>query len=423
MESKIMRPKSKNTVVMDGIVLKPNEKSSKGTYVCTITASNGQRFNRGCGESDLGLAFVRAREIRDEIEAVLKDTDGKTIKKFSTVFEEFLKHLEDEGRSERDMKAYRTTFNRMVGQRIDNVRGTIHHHDRQGRPIVPLIGPDDPAHMITFEQWKAWFRHHLDNKILGNSSLRGHITRISFLYEFAADKKYEIPKVDFRESYEDVSEDHHKSRDFTEAEVEKLLEYFKNSRHPHNYYRFLTLLHTGLRLSEMCSLRRENIDWVGKTIKVKRLKKKKKVLESIAISKTLAKALETWIRKTEKYNSEWVFCKPDGSMYSAQGQWLTKACSKLGINGSDGEKIVCHSTRSRYITRQIQAGVPLPSIQQSVSHRFHDTTLRYSRLAPIDASNTAADVMEDLENKRQELKKEMEKLEITIDDMKNRSFK
>ena len=415
-----MRAKGKDTVVIKGISLKPDPKSKKGTYIGTYRIK-GKAYNVGCGTDDLHEAFLVADEKRKAKEAALEGIEDTTPVTLNGLHTAFLKYLEDEDKSERDLKAYRTTYNRLVGQRIDNITGEIRYQDRKGNDIPVLCGSGDLVHLLTTEQYEEWFKK--TSKLLSDSSMRNHIVRIAAMFDWAKVKKYAVPDIDFRALYSSVLDDAHKSRDFTEEEVDKMLDYLRGSRHQHNYYRFVMLLGTGLRLGEVCTLKKNALNLVERELKVVRTKKKKKISVAIALPEWVCDEMAVWLKMIQKDNSEWLFPNGDGGHWGVQSSWFKKACIKLGINSNGPlEKIVVHSTRSRYISRQIEAGVPLPMVQQTVGHNFYDTTLRYSRLNPQKSSRQAADIMDAIEEERKKVRAEYEEtiseMQRTIDRLK-----
>jgi len=397
-----------------GINIRVNPASKAGFYIAVITDSLGQRHNRGLGTADRDTAIKKSIAEQERINAKIAATGTVTGKlcTMQKVFDDLLAT-----RKEATRKKCIVTINRMLGQRIDNITGEIHYHDRQGRELRALCKADDLSNSITpdaFGVWWSWISTQL-----ADSSLRSHLTKMQQMFDFAAAKGFEVPSIDFRALYGQHTDDQNHTRNFTESEVAMLIEYFENSRYDHNKYRFFMLLHTGLRVGEVCTIRRENVDLMAGTIRIKRTKKRRTYWETIPLNDTLLPLLQEWWDMTRTIDSEWLFCKEDGTMFSSQTAWLRNAMVKLGINNASvgGTKLTAHSCRSRFISLQLaDPNIPIAMTQKSVGHSSITTTMIYERLDATKAMRDATNLMHEKEVERLERLAELERRKAIIEE-------
>jgi len=151
---------------------------------------------------------------------------------------------------------------------------------------------------------------------------------------------------------------------------------------------FLMLAYgTGLRLSELCRLRVQDIDSHADRMCVRVVQGKGAKDRYVPMSAAVLTVLRDWWRLT--HPSEWLFVGRTGSdqpmaIQSAQ-RWYRGACAHAGITKQGG----IHSLRHAYATHLLEAGVDLYSLQQWLGHRHVSTTTRYLHLARPDVPDGA----------------------------------
>ncbi|MBM7624276.1 site-specific tyrosine recombinase/integron integrase [Sporohalobacter salinus] len=160
----------------------------------------------------------------------------------------------------------------------------------------------------------------------------------------------------------------------SEEEVAEILSVLKNYKHR----AILNLVYSaGLRVSEVVSLKVEDIDSERMLIRVKQGKGKKD--RYTLLSEVALKELR---RYSKKYRIEegWLF--PGGK----EGTYLTersvqrvfkKACRKAGIK----KEVGIHSLRHSFATHLLEKGTDLRYIQKLLGHKNLKTTERYTHVS------------------------------------------
>ena len=231
--------------------------------------------------------------------------------------------------------------------------------------------------------------------VLADGTLRTFLSRITTMFEWAAQAGYAKPKIKFRKFSKEISNSPPRSRKFKEDDLEKLLDWLKNEskRGRHNYYRLLCCSELGLRIGEVCSIRLVHIDISEKTLQVVRLKKKEKVLEELLMTDHLVAELEEYI-STLPTDQTFLFQGKSGRSMTTGSEWFRRACAACDLDIEGLAPLVLHSTRSKFIMDQVEASQPLPKIMGSVGHSSITTTMRYMRVSrkqsqveAVEASN------------------------------------
>jgi len=138
---------------------------------------------------------------------------------------------------------------------------------------------------------------------------------------------------------------------------------------------------TGLRISELVSLKVRDIDLVTQTLKVlgkgnkeRLLPFGRKCLEALANYK---KARSDKIVST-KINNDFLFLNHRGKGISTRG--VRKIIEKYVTTGNFPRKISPHSIRHSFATHLLESGADLRSIQELLGHASLSTTQKYTHL-------------------------------------------
>ena len=163
---------------------------------------------------------------------------------------------------------------------------------------------------------------------------------------------------------------------------EELARVFSAARHEKSRT-FLRLAYgTGLRLSELCHLRVEDIDSHADRMCVRVVRGKGNKDRYVPMSAAVLEALRHWWRLSRP--RQWLFTnRSDGDrpLYPQCAQrWYQGACAQAGITKRGG----IHGLRHAYATHLLEAGVDLYSLQQWLGHRHVSTTTRYLHLVQPD---------------------------------------
>lgn len=147
-------------------------------------------------------------------------------------------------------------------------------------------------------------------------------------------------------------------------------------------------LNTAMRHSEILRIRRDDIDLAERRIYIERAKAGQRVQP---ITASLAQALE---RIDNRHSSEWLFpaTKRDTKTPYRRdmGRQFERAVIRAGL---DPRKVTPHVMRHTGITRLVQAGVDIPTIQKISGHKTIAMVMRYVHLSDehIDDSIAAID--------------------------------
>ncbi|WP_323696609.1 MULTISPECIES: site-specific integrase [Thiorhodovibrio] len=84
-------------------------------------------------------------------------------------------------------------------------------------------------------------------------------------------------------------------------------------------------------------------------------------------------------------NSQWVFCRKDGSRMRSSSTGFARACKDVGISD-----FRFHDLRHTCAAWLVQAGVPLTEVRDVLGHSTIKMTERYAHLAPENIRNAVA---------------------------------
>lgn len=146
---------------------------------------------------------------------------------------------------------------------------------------------------------------------------------------------------------------------------------------------FLTLVLTGVRRSELQSLRWADVDLVDNVVRV-RDSKTESGIRSIALPSTLAEALWQHRRRSAfQGDGERVFCHPKiGSMYQAE-TFREALLAALAAVGVEKRPRPFHDLRHTAITNDAAAGSNPIAVMTKAGHSTMQTTKRYMHLAGV----------------------------------------
>ena len=165
-------------------------------------------------------------------------------------------------------------------------------------------------------------------------------------------------------------------------EIDKLLSFSLNTPYDYRTKAMLELLYaTGLRVSELISLRFTNIDLVNDYVRVEGKGSKERI---VPINDTSKKYLEIYINnyrpmlvKTEKHQE--LFLNNHGKPITRQGFFkiLKKLCQTTGIS----KEISPHVLRHSFATHLLNNGASLRVIQELLGHSDISTTQIYTHIS------------------------------------------
>jgi site-specific recombinase XerD len=172
---------------------------------------------------------------------------------------------------------------------------------------------------------------------------------------------------------------------FTPAQVQALLTEARRSTHPRRDEAILLLLiDSGLRASELCSLRRGDLDFQGYRCVVQGKGKKQRM---VPFGRTTAKALWQYLREDAREPSEPLFTGDRGiragepMTRSGLGQLVRKLGRKTGIEAT---RCSPHTCRHYFAVEFLRAGGNLFTLKELLGHTTLAMVNRYVSLAQAD---------------------------------------
>ena len=138
---------------------------------------------------------------------------------------------------------------------------------------------------------------------------------------------------------------------------------------------------TGVRISELVSLKIENIDRTAQVVKVLGKGGKERLLP---FGKKCGEALDKYKKArsdkviSTKENSEHLFLNHRGKGISTRG--VRKIIGKYVTTGNFPGKVSPHSIRHSFATHLLEGGADLRSIQELLGHSSLSTTQKYTHL-------------------------------------------
>ena len=163
----------------------------------------------------------------------------------------------------------------------------------------------------------------------------------------------------------------------TETEVEKLIEAARGNRYGHRDTTMILVAYRhGLRASEVCDLRWEQIDWNSATLHVRRVKSGKPSTHPIRGDEL--RALRKLQREAPK--SPFVFVSERGGPFTTDSlNWMIK---RVGQKTSIPFQVHSHMLRHAAGYKLAGDGHDTRSIQDYLGHKNIQHTVRYTELSP-----------------------------------------
>jgi site-specific recombinase XerD len=171
---------------------------------------------------------------------------------------------------------------------------------------------------------------------------------------------------------------------------EELHRFFAVIRNPKHKAMFMTIYGAGLRVSELVSLRPEDIDSARMLIRIREGKGQKERYAKLSVH--LLQVLRDYYRT----------CRPKGWLFP--GQRPDQPMKRMTVNritddirqrAGLAKRITPHTFRHSYATHMLDAGADLRTIQVLLGHRHIKSTTIYMHVsqAKIDAAPSPLDLM------------------------------
>lgn len=216
-------------------------------------------------------------------------------------------------------------------------------------------------------------------KRTGDDILQSRWSSLNTFFDWAMKRGY-IDKNPMAAVSRPKNNTEHKVTYLTKAEINKLFKMVEKNPDKVASMRDRALLSlafaTGMRVSALVNINKEDINWDGGFIRV--VEKRQKVRE-IPIGQNTANILRDWISVRDNMFGEldttavFVSKKNNRLSVDAANDALKKYCAEAHIN----KKISMHKTRSSAACTLAKAGLPVKAIAQQLNHSSIQTTMRY----------------------------------------------
>lgn len=227
---------------------------------------------------------------------------------------------------------------------------------------------------------QRWLMHLTETAGLAPATVRKKTSAVSSFFDYAVEQKH----IDHNpcEHVRRPQGDSAPRRGLDINQAHKLID--TAADHSRTAHALVWLMAgAGLRVSEACSARIENLDQEQQliTVKVKRGDRQTKPLSPPVMSAVLAQVSD----RTEGP----ILTNAEGNRLTRQRAWelIERLTGTAGITDCTP-----HTLRHTAATIALEAGVPVQDVQQLLGHKSIETTLRYIRSRDIlGATRSAAD--------------------------------
>ena len=188
---------------------------------------------------------------------------------------------------------------------------------------------------------------------------------IKLFYKLVLKKEcpYKLDKVRGKKRLPDI---------LSREEILLLLQSIKNSKHR----LIISMLYgSGLRVSEVCSLKIKDLDLISGKLKITGSKgnKDRYTLLSPAIANELKEIIQN------RDGKEYLFVTQTGKKYSIR---TVQKIFSNGLKSSGFQKTsTCHTLRHSFATHLVESGVDIKTVKQLLGHKSVKTTMVYIKLA------------------------------------------
>ena len=312
---------------------------------------DGQRIHRVIGLESDGVTRTQAEDFiektrRDAREGRLSLPKGRKVAlSFEAAAAQYLERLHKEGGKDLVMKEQRLR---------------LHLTPFFGRYILPNI---KPFHIERYKRDR-----------LKEGGKPGTINRELAALSHLFTKALEWGWTDYRPAViKRLKEDSGRIVFLTAEQCERLVEASKHDLNPQIYPFIVIGLETGMRRTEILSIRKEHVDTAKRVIYIP---KAKAGAREQPITNYLAQFLDDYITSMVD-DGPWLFPSPRAK--SGHTFDVRKAFRRVVVAAElDPDVIVRHTLRHTAVTHLVQAGVDLPTVQRISGHKTLSMVAKYA---------------------------------------------
>ncbi len=272
------------------------------------------------------------------------------------------------------LKARQATENTLASYERDVIQFSD-YFEKQGKKVFDLRRSDMQEYI-----------NHLEENNKSNSTISRSIASVKAFYKFLLSKglaeeniaeKVDAPKVDRKEPMI-----------LSSSEIEKLLEQPNtNELKGQRDKAMLEILYaTGIRVTELISLRVEDVSLSGKYIKVR----KKNSERHIPLGALSLKCLKEYMNKVRPLlikteDEKTLFINTNGNKMTRQGYW--KILKQYKDEANIQKDITPHTIRHSFAVHMLETGTEIKKVQEMLGHTDVASTLMYTQMAGINLDN------------------------------------
>ncbi|MDD4984006.1 MAG: tyrosine-type recombinase/integrase [Candidatus ainarchaeum sp.] len=230
--------------------------------------------------------------------------------------------------------------------------------------LLKFINKD--LNTITTEDITSYLSHKKDAGIR-NTSLNAIYASIKYYFD-------NYKKLHLMENIRTPKKEKYLPTVLTKDEVKRLFEVIEDKKDK----LILELLYSsGLRVSELCNLKKNSIDFSEAIIRITGGKGNKDRI--VIVSKKWLIEYQVFATKFfKKTDSEYVFCKKNGTNYSSDT--IQKMIKNYADKAKINKKVTPHTLRHSFATHLLDAGENIRKIQELLGHSNLSTTQIYTKV-------------------------------------------
>ncbi len=207
-----------------------------------------------------------------------------------------------------------------------------------------------------------------------NSTINVRLSAIKTFYDYLIEQEYTDHNPIIKTLY--LQGKTTKTKPLTEQEKSIILSYIEQ-KDDHIRLGFYTMFYTGLRVSELANLKREDVNIINNRVTVHVVHGKRGGERTVPVFDI--ETAEQLLRYTEEQHTDPLFkVKARTFQYHAE-----QASLKTGIPFS------VHQARHTFATERLREGIRLDILQKLMGHKDISTTMLYARTMDIDVINSA----------------------------------
>ena len=272
------------------------------------------------------------------------------------------------------LKAKQASNNTIVSYERDIMKFS-NYFEEKGKKIFDLTR-DDMLEYIDY----------LKSEGKSNPTISRSIASVKRLYKYLLSKN--LVEDNIVENIESPKVDRKDLMILTQDEIEKLLEQpdLSELKGQRDKAMLEVLYSTGIRVTELISLKLEDVNLTNGYIKVK----KKNSERHIPLGNLSLKCLKEYINKVRPLlirteEEKTLFINTNGQKMTRQGYW--KILKQYKEQAKIDKDITPHSIRHSFAVHMLQNGAEIKTVQELLGHTDIASTMMYTQIANMNSKN------------------------------------